>query len=64
MTATKNDFFKPTKLSAEAKAKQTTNTVRAILDEEAAARGKKTEALRALRLAQPEPQQLNSGRRK
>ena len=52
MTATKDQFFKPAKLLADAKAKNTNSTVRDILDSEAAAREKKTENLRALRLAQ------------
>jgi hypothetical protein len=51
MTATKDQFFKPTKLSADAKAKNTNSVVRDILDSEAIAREKKTENLRALRLA-------------
>ncbi len=52
MTATKDQFFKPAKLSADAKAKHTNSIVRDILDSEAAAREKKTQNLRALRLAQ------------
>lgn len=54
MTATKDQFFKPGKLSAQAKAEQTNTLVRNILDAEVAAREKKTEALRALRLARGE----------
>ena len=53
MTATKEEFFKPGKLSAQAKAEQTNTVVRDILDAEATAREKKTEKLKALRLAQP-----------
>ncbi len=51
MTVTKDEFFKPAKLSADAKVKQTNAVVREILVSEAAARDKKTENLRALRLA-------------
>jgi hypothetical protein len=52
MTATKEEFFKPAKMSAQAKAEQTNSVVRDILDAETAAREKKTEKLRAMRLAQ------------
>lgn len=52
MTATKDQFFKPTKMSAQAKADQTNSVVRDILDAEVIAREKKTEKLRAMRLAQ------------
>lgn len=55
MTATKEEFFKPGKLSAQAKAEQTNAVVRDILAAEVAAREKKTEKLKALRLAQPAP---------
>ena len=55
MTATKEEFFKPAKMSAQAKAEQTNAVVRDILDAEIAAREKKTEKLRALRLAQEQP---------
>ncbi|CAD7046083.1 hypothetical protein REJC140_04044 [Pseudorhizobium endolithicum] len=55
MTATKEEFFKPGKLSAQAKAEQTNAVVRDILAAEATAREKKTEKLKALRLAQPAP---------
>ncbi|SFB37584.1 hypothetical protein SAMN03159496_03231 [Rhizobium sp. NFR07] len=54
MTATKDQFFKPGKMSAQAKAEQTNSVVRDILDAEVSARDKKTEKLRALRLAQQE----------
>ncbi len=53
MTATKDVFFKPAKISAQAKADLTTSAARDILAAETAARHKKTEKLRALRLAQP-----------
>lgn len=53
MTATKDVFFKPTKVSAQAKAELTTSAARDILAAETAARHKKTEKLRALRMAQP-----------
>jgi hypothetical protein len=56
MTATKEEFFKPGKLSAQAKAEQTNTVVRDILDAETTAREKKTEKLKALRLAQPMPE--------
>ena len=51
MTATKQQFFKPTKVSAEAKSAQTNSIARGIVEQEAAAREKKTEKLRALRMA-------------
>lgn len=54
MTATKDQFFKPEKMSAQAKAEQTNSVVRDILDAEVTARDKKTEKLRAMRLAQQE----------
>jgi hypothetical protein len=56
MTETKDTFFKPEKLSPQAKAEQTTSVARDILESEAVARQKKTEKLRALRLAQPAPE--------
>lgn len=52
MTAIAEDVAKPVKLSAEDKIKQTNRVVRDILDAETNAREKKTEKLRALRLAQ------------
>lgn len=54
MDVTKDTFFKPEKLSAADKADRTDSTARQILAGEAMAREKKTEALRALRLAQQE----------
>lgn len=54
MTATKDQFFKPAKMSAQAKAAQTNSVIRDILDAEVVARDKKTEKLRAMRLAQEE----------
>lgn len=54
MTATKDNLFKPTKLSTEVKAQNTNAAVQDILAAETAAREKKTEKLRALRLAQPQ----------
>ncbi|RFZ83587.1 hypothetical protein D0Y60_21505 [Shinella sp. WSJ-2] len=51
MTATKQNFFKPTKVSAETKAADTNAAARGIVAQEANAREKKTERLRALRLA-------------
>ncbi len=52
MTATKDQFVKSAKLSADAKSKHTSSIVSDILDSEAAAREKKTQKRRALRLAQ------------
>ncbi len=56
MTEPKDTFFKPERLSPQARAEQTTSVARDILESEAAARQKKTEKLRALRLAQPAPE--------
>lgn len=50
MKNTKDDFFKPKKLSAQSKAELTTSVAKDILASEASARQKKTETLRALRL--------------
>jgi hypothetical protein len=52
MMATKQQFFKPTKASAEQKSEATTFVARGIIEQEAQAREIKTEKLRALRLAQ------------
>ncbi|MFS8055707.1 hypothetical protein QD357_23140 [Rhizobium sp. BR 317] len=52
MTATKDRFFKSAITTAETKLAQTDANAREILDAEAAIRAKKTERLRALRLAQ------------
>jgi len=52
MTATKEEFFNPVKLSARDKAAATDHTARAIIDAEATEREKKTEKLRALRMQQ------------
>jgi len=51
MTATKQNLFKPTKFNAEMKAADTNAAARGIVAQEANARDKKTERLRALRLA-------------
>ena len=51
MTATKQNFFKPTKVSADKKAAETTSAARGIVEQETSERDKKTERLRALRLA-------------
>lgn len=51
MTATRQQFFKPTKVSAEKKAAETNSIARGIVEQETAARERKTEKLRALRLA-------------
>lgn len=50
MTATKDEFFKPAKLAVE----QAGSIAKQITAAEVAAREKKTEELRALRLAQPQ----------
>jgi hypothetical protein len=60
MTASKDQFFNATKMSARDKAEATNHTARAIIADEAKLREKKTEKLRALRLqreaeAEPEP---------
>ncbi len=52
MTATKEKFFNPVKLSAHDKAAATDHTARAIIASEASARDKKTARLRELRLQQ------------
>lgn len=52
MTATKGEFFNPKKLSAHDKAEATDSTARAIIAAETAAREKKTEKLKSLRLEQ------------
>lgn len=64
MTATKDEFFKPAKMSAQAKAEQTNSVVRDILDAETNAREKKTEKLKALRLAQPTPEPVKTRKAK
>lgn len=61
MTATQDQFFKPAKMNASKKAAETDSAAKGIVAQEAAARDKKTEKLRALRLAReaaepaPEP---------
>ncbi len=50
MTATKEEFFSPTKLSARDKAAATDHTARAIIAAEASQRESKTEKLRLLRM--------------
>jgi hypothetical protein len=50
MTATKEAFFKPGKLSSIEKAELTDHTARAIIAQEANARESKTEKLRLLRI--------------
>ncbi|MCR6500876.1 hypothetical protein MUO32_17705 [Shinella sp. CPCC 101442] len=52
MTATKEEFFNPVKLSARDKAAATDETARTIIASEATAREKKTARLRELRLQQ------------
>jgi hypothetical protein len=68
MTATKDEFFNPTKLSARDKAAATDQTARAIIASEANQREKKTEKLRLLRLekeaAEPSPAPTRSKSRK
>ena len=51
MAATKQNFFKPTKVSAETRAADTNAAARGIVEQETRARDQKTEKLRALRLA-------------
>lgn len=51
MTANSERFFKPTKTTADKKASETHSVAWRIIDQEAATREKKTEKLRALRLA-------------
>ncbi|PTM93389.1 hypothetical protein [Mycoplana dimorpha] len=51
MTATKGEFFTPAKMSALEKASRTHAVAKNIVADEIAAREKKTERLRALRLA-------------
>ncbi|TDK35438.1 hypothetical protein E2F50_14430 [Rhizobium deserti] len=59
MTATKEEFFNPVKLSARDKAAATDHTARSIIAAEANEREKKTEKLRLLRqereAAEPAP---------
>lgn len=52
MTATKDAFFNPEKMTPRDKAAVTDSTARAIIAAEATARDKKTEKLRAMRMAQ------------
>lgn len=51
MTANSERFFKPKKTTAEKMALETNSVAWKIIDQEAATRAKKTEKLRALRLA-------------
>lgn len=51
MTVTEQNFFRATKISAQAKAAETAAVARGIIEREAKERDKKTERLRALRLA-------------
>ncbi|MGV2101651.1 MULTISPECIES: hypothetical protein [unclassified Rhizobium] len=57
MSKTKDNLFKPEKLSAQAKAEQTNSMAKEIMASELLDRQKKTERLRALRLAQPAPEE-------
>lgn len=52
MTISADEFFKPERVSMEAKVAATTLTAKAIISAEAAERAAKNERLRALRLAQ------------
>ena len=52
MKATKENFFKPGRVSTQTKAHTTDSASREILAAEAAQRAKKTERLRLARLAQ------------
>ncbi|MFS8047657.1 hypothetical protein [Rhizobium sp. BR 314] len=68
MTKTQDNLFKPEKLSAQAKSEQTTSIAKDILADEASARQKKTDRLRALRLAQeaepsPAPKTKKTGKK-
>jgi hypothetical protein len=56
MTVQNGEVERPTKLSAEAKAERTNTIARDILAAEVNARERKTERLRALRMAQPAPE--------
>jgi hypothetical protein len=60
MTATKEEFFNPAKLSARDKAAATDSTARAIIADETATRQKKTERLRQLRLQQEAAEQAQA----
>ena len=66
MTASEEQFFKPGKASAAKKAENTDSAAKGIVAQEAAAREKKTEKLRALRLAKEaaEPAPLPKAKRK
>lgn len=52
MTATRDQFVKSAKLSADAKSKHTSSILSDILDSEAAAKERRTQKRRALQLAQ------------
>lgn len=52
MTITKEEFFKPGKMSAQDKALATDHAAKRIVETEAALRAQKTERLRLLREAQ------------
>ncbi|AJY44447.1 hypothetical protein [Martelella endophytica] len=54
MTATKDQFFKPGRMSATDKASITDRAAREIITEEATSLQKKTDRLRKLRLAREE----------
>jgi len=64
MTATKEEFFNPVKLSARDKAAATDHTARSIIAAEATEREKKTEKLRLLRMereaTEPAPSRAKS----
>ncbi|MDI7862267.1 hypothetical protein MRS76_09885 [Rhizobiaceae bacterium n13] len=60
----KDEDVKPVKLSSRDKAAATDTTARAIISAETVAREKKTEKLRALRLAQPHAEIPQKRRRK
>ena len=66
MTASEEQFFKPGKASAAKKAENTDSAAKGIVAQETAAREKKTEKLRALRLAKEaaEPAPLPNTKRK
>lgn len=64
MTATRQQFFKPTKMSAIKKAEETDSVSKSIVAQEAAARDRKTEKLRELRLAHEAAQPAPAPKRK
>lgn len=64
MTGQKGEVERPTKISSEAKAERTNSIARDILAAEVNARERKTEKLRAMRLAQEAPEVPQKRKRK